>query len=211
VNYFSFLCLNIDNHISASIDNHQSTFQEQRLSKRLGDKDLRHHVGRLYLEGVNSPFHWLGGSWELPSSPPAHLQGLFVPEEEGGDITADDVDVEKGRDGKGHTNTRSRTKSDAKLANSMKWSRYSYFAKMVNEAVQWDMGGWEVVYYFFLLLAAPPRAEKFLVSVRSVTQCRVSVSCLFFISASVTYLHVLICVLFDVISYNEDMYEPLNS
>ena len=144
---YSVLCTDIS-HLKLSTDPHQATFHELRLSKRLGDKDLRYHVGRIYLEGVNSPFHWLGGAWELPLHPPPHLKGLFVDEEEEEDGGYDDVLKLKGLSSSQH---------------HVKWSSYAHFVAEVNAAVQWEMGGWEVGYYFFLLLCLPPRAERFLV------------------------------------------------
>jgi hypothetical protein len=111
----------------------------------------------MYVEGVNSPFHWLGGGWELPGCPPAHLRGLFADE---GAAPLENSDEEiRYKNEHDHTTATGKSKSHREL------SSYSHFADTVNAAVQWDMGGWEVCYYYFLLLAAPPRAERFLVSV----------------------------------------------
>lgn len=154
-------------------DTQQSTFQELRLSKRLGDKDLRYHVGRIYLEGVNSPFHWLGGAWELPLHPPPHLKGLFVDEEEEGEEKDDDGNDDDDPDSDTTTEKNSHhnsshsdcdSHSSSSKKNHVKWSSYAHFVGEVNAAVRWEMGGWEVCYYYFLLLLAPPRAERFLVS-----------------------------------------------
>ena len=121
-----------------------ATFEERRLCKRLSDKDLRFHVGRIYLDGVNSPFCWLGGSWVIQSTPPAHLRALFY------DFESSYLDWED---------------KDPENTDDNKWSRFSNFAKIVNDAVKWDISNWEVYYYYFLLLVAPPRAEKFLVCI----------------------------------------------
>jgi hypothetical protein len=131
---------NATSNVSLRLDQ-QATFHVLRLSKRLGDKDLRYHVGRMYLDGVNSPFHWMGGAWLLPLCPPDHLKGLFVREF---------VKAE----GDNSQNVQGSIPS---------WSSYTHFAERVNEATKWDMNGWEVVYYYFLLVFAPPRADRFLV------------------------------------------------
>ena len=125
-----------------SIGKQQYSFQEMRLGNQLSDRDLRYHVGRIYLEGVNSPFHWRGGQWYLPPRPPSNLANLFVPE--------NDPFLEN--DGEYNFSRKNN-----------KIHSYLSFTEEVNASVRWEMNSWEVLYYCLLLVVFPPRAEKFLV------------------------------------------------